>query len=490
MRYLTFICWITYQYWRRGGEDSWTGYLEYAKRVEAAIVLGNLVVARNTTGLVGSDSAPAVLAPGTSVELKLTVGQIATGIYSNAAEQLGYFERHTDASVPHLTRERGMVLARLFDEAICDTDLGKRLAEPDLPDSASYEELKEFGNCVHIREIPRQEQEILLAAILPTTPTSPAERRRLATYGIFLHCVSEDNARHHSQSFWTEVTRADRQLPKGMAFAMDGWMRYLIRDMLAVVHEYAFYTLVNALPHGENREREFLTASEAVSSVFQTAETINQALRDLRLLADDESWANLSISELTNRISVLTSREQIEENGLRRWVGGLHESDVIRVSQQYTSAAPALLPVAWLLSERRANPGAGDQTVPMPDLSHEGVNRIGLSQVIVPRLAKFRQAEVTWANAAGEIMVFTVEQHLRTAWGRLASERKEVSVILSDGNRWAWRKWFGAGRTASRHVQVASWLRQLGLLDDTSLTPTGEHYREQIVTTLILGDDQ
>lgn len=490
VRYLTFISWITFQYWKRGGVDSLDGYLEYAGRVEAAIVLGNLVIARKTTGLVGSDSAPAELTPGSNVELKLAVQQLATGIYSNAAGQLRLFERGTDATVPHLTHDRGMVLARVFDEAIRDTALGKRLTESDLPDTASFEELTEFGERVRIRAIPPQEREILLGAILPDTPTSPAEQRRLATYGIFLYCFSQGKTLGYSQRFWTEVTRADRQFPPAMAFAIDGWMRYLVRDMLAVVHEYALNTLVNALPHGETRETQFLTVSEAVSTALQNNRTISQALRDLRLLSDDESWETLSITDLSRRVKELTSEEELRENGLRRWVGGLHESDVIRVSQQYPDAAPALLPVAWLLSERRAEPGSGNRTDPLRDLSHEGTVRIGLSDVIVPRLEKFRQTDVTWAQAAGELLVLTVEQHLRTAWGRLASEGKEVSVILSDGNRWAWRKWFGAGRTASRHAQVESWLRQLGLLDDTGLTPAGETYREQIWTNPMRGDDQ
>jgi hypothetical protein len=83
----------------------------------------------------------------------------------------------------------------------------------------------------------------------------------------------------------------------------------------------------------------------------------------------------------------------------------------------------------------------------------------------------------------------TVEQHLRTAWSRLAVEGKDVAVIFSDGDRWAYRKPFAPGRTNSRLSQVDRWFRQLGLLDETGLTSEGHAQLAQVLNSLAVGGD-
>jgi len=128
IRYLTFVSWITLKYWERGGKDSRLSYLEFARRLEAAIVLGNLAVAPDTTGLVGVDTATAALEAGGAVPLAIDVRALAANGYSGPAEQLRLLETRSDAKVPHLTDARGIPLARALDAAVATTGLAKRLS--------------------------------------------------------------------------------------------------------------------------------------------------------------------------------------------------------------------------------------------------------------------------------------------------------------------------------------------------------------------------
>ena len=85
-----------------------------------------------------------------------------------------------------------------------------------------------------------------------------------------------------------------------------------------------------------------------------------------------------------------------------------------------------------------------------------------------------------------ELLQRTVDQHLRIAWTRLRFEGsgKDVAVISSDGRRWSYRKPFYPGRSASRIDQAISWLKQLGLCDDTGLTEDGQGYRQRNLEVL------
>ena len=111
-----------------------------------------------------------------------------------------------------------------------------------------------------------------------------------------------------------------------------------------------------------------------------------------------------------------------------------------------------------------------------------------MAQVVLPALERFREGGASFVDVVVELLSWTVEQHLRTAWSRLAVDpRKDVSLLLVDGNRWAYRKAFRPGQTASRLEQVDQWLRHLGVLDDGGLTPEGHRLLDERKAALGLG---
>ena len=489
VRYLSFVAWITQRYWERGGQDSRRGYLEFARRLEAVIVLSNLVVDRDTLGLIGSDTAATDL-EGDEIPLAIQVRALGTNVYAGPAEHLRILESRPDAEVPHLTLLRGLPLAREIDEAVSHTALGRRLANEELPETASRADLEEFGQHVRVRVFPSQEKAVLLNALLPTEPTTPMEFRRLATYGSFLACAEGGQPQRDFRRLINEAVRAERGLPPTLTPILDGWTRYLVRDMLAVVHEYAFHAILSALPHGDGNAPEYVGPVAAIRTSLEERTAIETAFEELGLTQGRETWDSLPFAELDRRITALTSTEEHFENGLRKWKGGLQEPDLIRVVRQTGAAAPALLPVAWLLAERRTQPGIHSKMKEFRQLSHEGISRIGLEQMIFPKLTAFRGKPVACMEAAAELGAMTVEQHLRTVWTRLAGEGKDVSVLLTDGNRWAFRKNFAPGQVDSRLTQVSNWLTQLGLITKEGLTPEGETQLASILVTLANGGVQ
>lgn len=286
VRYMTFVSWITLRYWERRGRDSRKSYLEFARRLEAAIVLGNLAIARDTTGLVGADTALAALEAGGAIPLHIKVQALGASAYSGPAEQLRLLETQPDAEVPHLTDARGMPLALELDEAVRATSLGQRLASEELPTTTTPDELAEFGARVRLRELPPRERQLLLDAILPPVPTSVPERRRLACYAAFLPCAARGQSKREYRRLLDEALRRERGLPQVLAPVLDGWARYLVRDMLAVVHEYAFRAVLDSLPRGEDREPEFVAPAEAIAAALRDVGPVENVLRDLQLLED------------------------------------------------------------------------------------------------------------------------------------------------------------------------------------------------------------
>ena len=368
------------------------------------------------------------------------------------------------------------------------TSLGQRLAQEVLPLLASSEELAEFGALLLVNAFPPLEKTLLLNAILPQHPVTPMDRRRLATYGAFLACAAGGQPQSDYRRILTEAVLRERALPEVLASILDGWVHYLVRDLLAVVHEFAFHTVLLALPRNlekPNQAPEFQDPADVVRTTLRNAHNaIEAALKDLGLIEIGEAWDTLHFSTLDQRVQLLTSRSERIANGIRFWEGGLQEPDLIRVINQTETAAPALLLVAWLLAERRVGVGVRAGNPAFQPLSHDGFWRLGLEHRVIPTLDTFRKKPITFGEAAADLTFATVEQHLHTAWGRLANNGNDVSVLLTDGNRWAYRKNFYPGQMDSRLSQVSNWAHQLGLLTPGGLTVEGEAAMQGILTTL------
>ena len=97
-----------------------------------------------------------------------------------------------------------------------------------------------------------------------------------------------------------------------------------------------------------------------------------------------------------------------------------------------------------------------------------------MPQVILPKIDHWVGSDMGLADVVVELVHLTVEQHLRVAWSRLATDvKKDVALLIADGDRWYFRKQFGNGRLAARLRQAIGWLRQLELIDDSGITETG-----------------
>ncbi len=491
VRYFSFVSWITYRFWARGGEDSDSAYLDFARRLEAAIVLGNLVSAPPGTpiasGLIGAE-IDQQLGDGADLSLDIQVQALGTRVYGGPLIQLGLLVSKPDGAVPRLSESRGLPLAKAVEKAVGATALGRRLAGEVLPLTASREELAEFGALLRVNVFPPEEKAILLGALLPQAPVSPMERRRLSSYGAFLACAAGGQPKAEFRRMLTEAVQRDRALPSVLTPILDGWARYLVRDLLAVVHECALEATLKALPPNakdRNQAPQYLHPDEVIARTLEDGnDSAQMALLDLGLIEKGESWAALPFSLLDQRIHLRTSDRDYIANGIRFWAGGLQEPDLLRVAEQTGLASPALLPVAWLLAERRVGPGVLAMLPDFRALSHEGPWRLGLEQRVFPTLSRFREQGVTFGEAAAELTFVTVEQHLHTAWDRLANNGNDVAVLHSDGHSWAHRKSFSAGHMDSRLNQVRNWVQQLGLLTEGGLTQEGELVLQEIITTL------
>jgi hypothetical protein len=152
----------------------------------------------------------------------------------------------------------------------------------------------------------------------------------------------------------------------------------------------------------------------------------------------------------------------------------LSEEQVVQTAQADSNGAVGLLPIAWLLARRRIDFDDEKSRGVMAQMSRQGVARFGLMQVILPATERWIREDATLTEVVAELVHLTVEQHLRVAWSRLATDvKKDVALLIADGDRWYYRKSFGNGRLASRLRQTVGWLRQLQLIDDHGITETG-----------------
>lgn len=488
IRYLGFVTWLTWLYWKRAGADKLKSYLEFARRIEAAICLGNLAFDSTTTGLVGTDGAGDALTDPDGVPLNLKVRALATNLYSTPAQQLGLLAVRGDSEVPHLTKSRGLAIAAAVDAAFRQTPLGSQLSDGEVPERIPIDELRLFGEVAWVHSIPPKEQSLLINALLPEAPCTPIERSRFATYTAFLARASEGQARQRVRALLVSAVDPDRRIPRILDDVIDGWVCYQVRDVLAVAHEYALAALVGQLPR---EGAPWVESVDVVRSALLDATAQEAVLLDLDLITRNERWDELTFADLESRLVGRTCEREVVERGVRRWVGGgLAEHDLVRIIRSHPIGAPVALPVAWLLAARRVGQGVEQGHTSMAALSWQGRARLGMEQIVLPRLDRFRRTRDSSSlpDVVAELLSWTVEQHLRTAWSRQAvNVRKDVALLHSDGNRWAYRKKFRAGQTNSRLGQLDGWLNQLGLRNDEGLTDDGQRVLDRALQVVAQG---
>jgi hypothetical protein len=232
------------------------------------------------------------------------------------------------------------------------------------------------------------------------------------------------------------------------------------------------------------RRRAPALASDVIAALLGATDEHNDALRLIGLLGEAETINRISFAEMSDRVRRACQKQQTFEQGLRRWQGGLSEHQLCKAALGSGAAAAALLPIAWCLAAYRVSPEQ-KQGHRFRDVAKiGGYFQIGLLTVILPKLDEFIRGESTYLQVMSELIVRTVQQHLRVTWQRLATQGQDVSVLVADLETWARNNVFRAGQTESRLGVAIGWLQQLDLIDEDGITVDGERVLDRALATL------
>lgn len=484
VRYLSFRAWIIHVYVQARMPNHWKSFREFASRAEAAIALGNMMINPAAVNVIGADEARELVNSGADpLPLKALVKQLAVNVYGNPFEQLG-LKNPDKTEVPGLSKERGFPLAQQVHEQLTRCRLGCELAKGAPLDDAEWAWLEEFGALASVTDIPNAERDLLVSAILPERP-SDKERPRLATYATLLFLSDHLGRLPNEKDLFVAAVSPAGTTPKELHHVLDGWVKYCLRDLVAAAHEAALRAVIGVLEDLQPEPGASVPAGEVIRDLIGRVGEHKEALRELGILAHGESPLDLSFRQVFERVEKLTAEGLSEHHGLRGWQGRLHEVVTYGTALSSDAGAAAVLPIAWALAVRRAEPGVSGGVEEFQLLSHQGWARVGLREVVVPSVQTFLREDWPYGRVMADLARRTVEQHLRISWTRMAADpRRDVALLTSDGERWSYRKVFKAGRTASRIYQAAGWLRQLGLVDERGLTADGRAALTRSMDTL------
>lgn len=465
IRYISLRAWIARRYALARLPNSWESFREFAGRVEAAVAFGNLLVDRRTGGLVGPEQGLAKLDSGDDpIQLEALVKQLALLAYAGPSDALKISFSEEGLEVPGLTAERGIILADGVESVIGKTKFAKQLRSDPSAAVFSRSSLAELGAAFPIGRPAGEERIALISCLFPS-----AANDSFLSYRLLLELAESGKRRPKPDDIFDLAVSgyADRG-DAALSACVDGWLWYLVRDMLAACHEAALQAAVDALPD-DVAESEL--ASGFLERLLTDDTALEKPLRDLVLLPSGKKPLDQRLSVLAD---LVTKNTQMTAESAPRWRGKIQETSIIRGALNGGASSPALLPVAWLVASRRVGDLSGVPERIHDLLSYQGVWRIGLSEVLLPTLNEMLQRGISIREAAYELTLRTVSHHLNIAWGRLQSDpRRDVAVISADGNRWSRHNSFYAGRTASRLPQAIGWLAQLGLIDENGCTPDG-----------------
>lgn len=490
LRYVSFRTFVADAYRTAPGPppDSYDAFMSFAIPVETAFALGNALVEPNATNIVGIDGARKSLATESElIPLNGLVDQPALNAYARPAEVLGLVGiRPTGA--PSIGTELGQPLAQLLRSRWGSTALGQRILRGETLESADLEELKEFGEVCSISELSDEERKLLIDAIIPPHPGSD-EVERVRSCALLLYLSrSRNTERTNPQLTETEFMRAARQpgraFPDVLRRSLDGWLMYQVRDSLAVAHEAALGEVVSFL-NSEGSSMGGWLGGEVLGELLSNSSAFDRLWTDLGLSGTVGSLRDVRIADLAKTVEEASSDSVEEIGGLRRWKGRFDEWQLIEARRGYGRGALLLLPLAWLLSDRRAGIGVREQGSLFDGLSLGGSNRLGMRDVVLPRLERLMDRNPPLDEAIGELVSLTVTQHTQIAYSRLAQDpRRDVAVLRIEGDRWIGLRDYSPGRTASRLAEAIGWLKQLKLISNTGLTEEGEIVLDRAVDSL------
>jgi hypothetical protein len=486
IRYLSVLSWIVWRYNEAKQPNDWGAFSQFAAAQEAVIVMANVLRDRSILQLVGVGKAGNLLDSGIrTLPLDPLVQNIAFNIYASSSRQLGLtFESKT--GVYGLFEQRGLPLARAFDAVIGPTSYGKRLTRRPTIRQLARASVEELANVLSLDTVPQREKKLLIEAIIPANPSDAGEKRRIETFALLLWLTAINKQQISEDDLFSAAREPPRSLPAVLQNALDGWLEYTIRDVLAATHEAVFQAVLADVDAASARRGGPALAAEVVAALINAVDDHNEYLREFDLLKVGETVKNISFAQILDRVHAACRERETISNGLRRWRGGLSETDLYDSALEAGPAAAALLPVAWSLAAHRVTPLLNQPAVqPRAILETGDFRQIGLRHVIFPKLEEFIRSKRTYLEVMAELTVRTVQQHIRVAWSRMAAPNgKDVSVIVADLETWARNNRFAAGRTDSRLWVAISWLEQLGLSDEDGITVSGQRVLDGAFATL------
>jgi hypothetical protein len=480
VRYISFYTWTVLSYLNAKRPDSWAAFRTFAERIETAIAFGNVLCKTKVTGLVGTVGATRIAGePTDPAPLNILVDQPAVNIYLNPSLQLK-FTLPPRLEVPGLSKERGIPLARLIHDAISKTRLGALFSAGELIPHASREDLREFGQVAHLTNLTEQESDLLTDGIIPAAPTTAQESRRVGTYACILGLADVLSRTPTEDDLFKEAQRMKRSLPTEVHCHLNGWLRYSMRDAIAVGHEYVLQEVLQALLI-LSKGRSGIPSSDVIAYLMQNLDEHRAALSAFNLLRPGENPLALEFKELYRRIELSASADRITEGGLSRWNGSLTEIELIDLVRAHPPRVLALLPVIWCLAVVRTSLWPEPESNLIEGRRGLGWSAIGICEVIAPAIKKFIDEGWLLGHVMSELALRTVEQHLRVSWSRMAVDtRHDVALLTAEADRWQSRpeekhvQDYRGGQSLSRLPQVVGWLQQLGLVDQSGLTPRGK----------------
>jgi len=475
VRYLAFRAWLIHRYGQTGGADSWQAFTDFAARIESALVLSNLVHAPSLSGLIGSDEALERLAKGEPrVQISSLVKSPASTIYTGPSDQLG-ISKMRDNSVPGLVFERGLPLAQSVNRRLERVPVVERLILQEDLAEVSVDDLRELGALVRIDQIPGDERELLLAAIVPAAPL-PKERARIGTYASLLALASKLKAQPNESNFFDAVCSVERFGEPLIDQVADGWATYCVRDAIAVTQEGVLAAVMGEILGQPDGGLAGADRDAVIAALMERVEEHDSALRDMGIISSGESVTDLTFRGLEDRLRSRLSAAGGATTGIARWPNKLIEPLLYRRALKSGAGALSLAVVAWIMAAIRVGDSVRENVLEYGGLSYQGWRRLGMRDVVLPELERLRREDRPLREVAAELAFRTVQQHLQITWSRLQVDlRRDVALLTAEGNKWFARgKGFVAGRTASRIQQALGWLSQLKLIDSKGITADGE----------------
>lgn len=493
LRYFTFFAWMIWFYDSTSLPKKIADFRDFVARLESAVVIGNMLVNRNFSGLGGVDKAGKIVDEDKpTIKLVKLLKNLQMNAYLGPALQLQLVSRE-DGPIPKLVVEMGESLAHYFHEQVKDSTFIKQLQKNPLLDETTRTDLLEFGNAAKMDFVSETESNLLSEMILKPIPpngynTNGAKRRAMNIRMVMDVCESMGEipwADNVLMSVSNTESGSIVQDTDVYHLVREGWLAFSIRDMLVFYHEYCLQLVgetVGRMQVGGVGSLLRNVVDELTEIAFARAADISISGLDHKLL-NEETRINALMESLDAEL-----KPEQTIHGFHRWSSVLSEIQLLdRKLRSYDEGRLVLLVVAWLLVHYRLN-SAGSLAWYNEIRFKDDQDHLSLRNDILPAVDRWRKESFKLKDALQYIIRKTIKQHLRISYERWALDpRADMAVIVIDDQRVTKGKEFVASRTESRIDTLIGWLRQLGYIEGDGLTEAGQGIKQSLDSNFLSG---